>query len=289
MQFLLGHVIFASAFTLCLKWVQVRQRDDVITIGAINYITAAVLIAPEFLRLNDQVDAMAVATGSAMGACYFVAFFFVIYLIKWVGAASSAVVGSLSILFPIVVSAVIWNEVPSHLQWLGIGLALTALSVVGTARRNQKTTGSESPSHSTALSSTTIAALVIFFFLAGTSRLSQRAFGHLSVDHQRPVFLISAFGVATVCSIVLLLVRRRKPTRHELLVGFGLGSTNILHTHFLMKSLDLLPGYVVFPFASAGGLILTAAVATLLLKEQNSRQTIAGVSLAALALVLLNL
>lgn len=289
MHFLLGHVVFASAFTLCLKWVQVRKRDDVLTIGAINYITAAALIAPEFLSLEASVDSMAIATGSAMGACYFVAFFFVIYLIKWVGAASSAVVGSLSILFPIVVSATIWDEVPRTIQWVGIGLAVTALSIVATAKRQRIGSQKQASQTQPGLSTLTIAALVGFFFLAGTSRLSQRAFGHLSIDGQRPVFLISAFGVASVCSVIMLLIRRRKPTRNELLVGLGLGTTNILHTHFLIKSLDRLPGYVVFPFASAGGLILTAVVATLLLNEQNSRQTIFGVSLAALALVLLNL
>ena len=52
MIFLVFNIVFASAFMLAIKWVQIRQREDVITVGAINYIVAAVLIAPEFLH-ND--------------------------------------------------------------------------------------------------------------------------------------------------------------------------------------------------------------------------------------------
>ena len=47
---LLLNIIFASAFTLIIKWVQVRQREDICTVGPINYIVAAVLIAPQILR-----------------------------------------------------------------------------------------------------------------------------------------------------------------------------------------------------------------------------------------------
>ena len=51
--FLLFNVVFASAFTLIIKLVQVRKREDVITVGAINYIVAAVWIAPEFLYQSN--------------------------------------------------------------------------------------------------------------------------------------------------------------------------------------------------------------------------------------------
>ena len=37
--------MFASAFTLIIKWVQVRPRENICTVGPINYIVAAVLIA----------------------------------------------------------------------------------------------------------------------------------------------------------------------------------------------------------------------------------------------------
>lgn len=305
MIYLLGHIVFASAFTLCLKWIQTRGRQDVVSVGAINYITAALLIFPTFNATvsYSSVDTAAALTGATMGACYFAAFFFVIFLIKWVGAASSMVVGSLSILIPISIAALLWNEVPNAYQWVGISLAVGSLSLIGvakSARPASTTDGMQTESRTIAEAALTTSAASIqgvpkilpmllgFFVIAGSSRVAQRAFGHLSTEAHRPTFLFSAFAVAGVASIVLLLGRRKLLSGGEWCTGIALGTTNILHTHFLMRSLDRYPGYVVFPVASAGGLILTTFIATQLMGEQTSRQTRVGISMAVIALVLLN-
>ncbi len=82
---------------LIIKWAQLRNREDVIKIGAINYIAAAVLIAPHFFGQQfSEISPGAMWTGGSMGAIYFVAFFFAIYSIKVVGASSTTVVSVLS-------------------------------------------------------------------------------------------------------------------------------------------------------------------------------------------------
>ena len=157
-----------------------RNREDVITIGAINYIAAAVLIAPHFFAEQFfEISPGAMWTGGSMGAIYFVAFFFAIYSIKVVGASSTTVVSVLSILFPITVAAFVWDEIPNFQQMLGIGLALLALLLIG-IRTNRR------PSEKRAWLTPLI--LLGFFFLCGCSRLSQEAFKHVSVPEQRRHF-----------------------------------------------------------------------------------------------------
>lgn len=294
---LLGHIVFASAFTLCLKWVQVRRREDIVTAGAINYITAAVLSFANFYpqTKSQTIDTAAVLTGAAMGACYFTAYFFVIYLIKWVGAASSAVVGSLSILIPIAVAALVWQETPNAWQWAGIGLAIASLSLIGTSKsptNATQTTAAQKPNApidpATKRAKNVVLVLLGFFVIAGSSRLAQRAFGHLSTEEHRSTFLFSAFAVAGTASLILLVARRRMPRAAECSIGLALGATNIVHTRLLMKSLDQNPGYIVFPIASAGALIFTTIVASQFLGERNSPRTVLGISIAVVALVLLN-
>ncbi len=299
MIYLLGHIVFASAFTLGLKWVQMRGRENVVTVGAINYITAALLIFPRFhaVTSTSSVDTAAVGTGATMGACYFMAYFFVIYLIRSVGAASSTVVGSLSILFPISIAALLWKEVPNAWQWIGIVLALTSLCLIGRAKSAAQDLPADTsneevrkdinlalPLHA----KRTTLILIGFFIIAGCSRLAQRSFGHLSTEIHRPTFLFTAFAVAGTASLILLLVRKRWPIRGEWCIGIALGATNIVHTHFLMRSLDNHPGYLVFPIASAGGLIFTTLIATMLMGEQTSRRTRTGIGMATIALILLN-
>ncbi len=279
MTYLFLNVFFASAFTLLIKMVHNRNREDIVTVGAINYIVAALLVLPEFLA--DQVStisANAVATGGTMGTCYFITFFFVIHAIRRIGASSTTVIGGLSILFPIVCGAVLWNERPNTYQMAGIALAIAALSLIGRHDRAEV----EGRRWLTPI------ILVVFFLLAGVARLAQEAFNHGSDAGQRPTFLVTAFVCAAVPSIAILAYRKLPILLPELILGVAMGSANILQLHFTLKALQYLPGFIVFPVASAGCLILTALVATQLLDERLNRRTYVGITVASVALVLLN-
>ena len=138
MIFLVLNVIFASAFILFIKWAQVRGTEDVVTIGTVNYIVAAALIAPFYFTTDPEfVTGEAVLTGGTMGFCYFIAYFFVIYAIKWVGASSSTVISVLSISVPIGFGIFLWHEDPNGWQIAGIVLAVTSLSMIG-GHKNQE-------------------------------------------------------------------------------------------------------------------------------------------------------
>ncbi len=280
MIYLFLQVVFASSFTLIIKWAQLRNREDVITIGAINYIAAAVWIAPVFFTYSfTDVSPGAIWTGGSMGAIYFVAFFFAIYCIKVVGASSTTVVSVLSILFPITVAAFVWDEVPNQQQMLGIGLALLALLLIGIRR-------SKLPRESGAWLTPVI--LLGFFFLCGCSRLSQETFKHVSQPDQRATFVITAFAVAAVPSLLVLILRRKKINRTEFAVGLTLGLTNMLQTHLILNCLEFYPGFIVFPVVSAGAIVLTTVVATGMLQERLNLQTCTGIGLAVVALFMLH-
>jgi len=289
MVFLALNIVFASSFMLCIKWVQSRQREDLLTVGVVNYIVAAVLILPEFMIAlpGPGSPLNAILTGGVMGACYFIAFFFVMSAVRTTGASSTSVIGALSILLPISCGIFIWNETPHPLQSTGVVLAVLALSLVGSNRaQSQQATGSSGDSPPRRLMTSMI--LTVFFLLAGLSRLSQEAFKHESHPDHRPTFLFTAFAVAAIPSTVILIARRQRPTWRELTFGTLLGTANILQTHFILKSLHYFPGYIVFPASSAGGVLLTVIVATGLLGEKLNRKTCWGIGIAIISLVLLN-
>lgn len=288
MLFLLLNVVFASSFTLIIKWVQVRDREDIITVGAINYIVAAVWILPEFLQTEFTGDTSpALLSGGVMGGCYFVAYFFVIHAIRWIGAASASVVGALSILMPIGCGIVIWNEHPNTFQIVGVGLATASLLLISARQRSQPAATQDTPS-TERRTWVTPTILVSFFLLAGLSRLSQEAFKHESTAEHRPIFLLAAFVVAAVPSVILLIVRRRRISVTDFALGFAMGASNILQTHFILRALKDYAGFVVFPVSSAGGLMLVTLAATFLLGEYLDRRKWTGITLAVFALVLLN-
>ena len=285
MFYLLLNVIFASAFTLIIKWVQVRGREDVITVGAINYIVAAVWTVPEFMNSEISSEAVSAAwSGGAMGACYFIAYFFIIHAIRWIGAASATVIGALSILLPVGCGIMIWNEQPGAHQIIGIVLATLSLILISGRQKSP----TESDGTTETKSWIRPAVLIVFFLLAGSSRLAQEAFKHESSAEYRPVFLMTAFAVAAVPSVILLFARRRRITKTEFAMGFAMGASNILQTQFILYALNRFDGFIVFPVSSAGGLLLTTLIATGLLSERLDRRKTTGIAVAACALVLLN-
>ena len=276
--YLILQIVFSCAFTLVIKWSQNRSREDIITIGAVNYIAAALLILPEFLQSDIEVAApLAMWIGGSMGVCYFIAYFFVIYTIRHVGATSTTVVSVLSITVPMACAAVFWDEVPNGYQLAGIGLALIAMLMVGGRSKGQTV---DRPWLTPVI-------LMTFFALCGVSRLAQESFKHVCETDQRPTFLLAAFVAAAVPSVLLLLFRKQKIQHAELIFGVGLGTANILQLYFIIKSLQYLPGFIVFPFTSAGAVGLTTIVATQLLGERLNRRTRIGTTIAVFALFLL--
>lgn len=293
MLYLIANILFASAFMLCIKWAQVRAREDVLTIGAINYIVAAIWVLPEFIGNDvDSWSGSAIWTGALMGSSYFIAFFFVIHAIKYVGASSTTGIAVLSILVPIGCGVYIWGETPNEYQVIGVGLALFSLSLIGGKSKARGESDAATQADQAVASGKhpwlTPFVLVTFFLLAGASRLSQEAFKHVSTADQRPTFLMTAFALAAIPSIVILIVRRRRVLPIEVGFGFLMGASNVLQSHYMLKALEYYDGFIVFPVVSAGSLVLTTWVATWMLDERLSRRTVMGIVTATVALALLN-
>ena len=286
------YVVFSSIFTLCIKWVHVRGKEDIITAGAINYIVAALLIAPWFVIDGQQTgDVPAMVAGGSMGLMYFINFFFVIWCVRVVGASSTTVVGVLSMLIPIIYAAIVWSSTPHWVQAVGIAMALVSLILIGlkpdrqeVAVRNREIEGPKAVTFSRK------APLILggFFLLCGLSRIAQESFKYESVESQKPTFLLAAFVAAGIPSIVLLLWRRRKIVPMEVVVGIAMGIANASQIWFTLKTLQLIPGFIFFPVSSAGGIIFTMFVAVLWMDEKISRRALIGIAIAVVALTLMN-
>lgn len=70
-------------------------------------------------------------------------------------------------------------------------------------------------------------------------------------------------------------------------MGIALGTANIFQVHFILKALTHYDGFIVFPIASAGSLMLVTLVATRFMGEKLGQLTWIGISIACVALVLL--
>jgi len=64
--------------------------------------------------------------------------------------------------------------------------------------------------------------LFVFFLLCGFSRIAQETFKYESVIDQKPTFLLAAFTIAGIPSLILLIYRFRPILKMEFAIGIGL-------------------------------------------------------------------
>ena len=281
-----------SLFTLCIKWCQVRGRGDVIAVGSINYIVAALFMAMWFLIDGRQTgDVPAMIAGGSMGIVYFFAFFLISWCVREVGASVTSVISVLSMLIPIVFAAIAWDSRPSLVESVGVGLALVSLILITVKPKSEskKETANTKVQSKKSIKYLAILIPAGFFILSGLARIAQEAFKHVSPATEKPTFLFAGFVMSAIPSAIFLLARRRRLLRQEIGAGIVMGVANGCQVWFTLKALQEMPGFIFFPVSSAATILLTMAVAVWYFHEKLSRLTFVGIGLAVVALVMMNL
>jgi drug/metabolite transporter (DMT)-like permease len=105
----------------------------------------------------------------------------------------------------------------------------------------------------------------------------------------KPYLLALWFAVAAAIAIAALVQQRLRPRPADLPLGVLLGLVNVAGNFALLAALERLPGAVVFPATSAGGLVCVVLTSAALWNERMSRPALVGAALAVPALVLVNL
>ena len=278
MIYLVLNIILSSSFILTFRWLQ-QRADDILTVGAINYIIGGLFAAAVFFSQDDPAySTVSGFAGAANGTGYFVGFFLLLAIMTWKGAAITAVFTRLSILIPMAGGILIWQECPTRGQWLGISLGCLSLALIST--RGRQVASAKSPAY--------VPLIIVAFFLAsGGSRFVQEAFKHEGNQTEQPAYLLAVFGLAGLASLLMMVARRKGPTLTELTIGAFVGLANVLQVWCTLKALESYDGFVVFPVTSAGGLLFTAMVAVIFLHERLTRVSYGGIVMAVCSMALL--
>ena len=270
--------VVTSFFGLILKAADQKGHNS-IAVGSLNYSSGAIFSS--ILLLTDsgwEWHWNTVFIGSISGVFYFVAFCFLIRTLLQGGVAITLAIVRLSVVIPILFSIVIWHEIPNSLQILGIVTVCLALPFLSLGLGRQASRPVRG----------VLWILVALFITTGFCHLSPKVFSELAPQSQMSLYLFSLFVVSGVMGLVFIWTKSIQISFYDVQWSCLLGAINVAGTWLLVVTLKVLPGTIVFPFVSAGGLVLTTIVAILYWKEDVRVLSYIGIGLTLIAVVLVN-
>jgi drug/metabolite transporter (DMT)-like permease len=287
-----------------------RRQLDRTALLTVNY-ASAVGVAVLVLALGgrDVQGGLTLSVGLGVlgvgtGALLIAGFFALAWATEAAGMSLAIGVMRVSVVVPFLASWLVWGEVPTVAQGVGMTLAMGAFFLLA----HRRPTPAPAPAHASSpaggLAAETQATpsvdwyatgvLVLTFCLGGGVDVSMKAFQEgFGTQNSRVLFLLLAFGVAFLIGAAIVLwrgvVRDHWPTGRTLGWGLLLGVVNYGSLEFLLRAIEALPGPFVFPANNIAIMSLAALLGVTVWGEHLSRPNRIGLGLAVVALVLLGL
>jgi drug/metabolite transporter (DMT)-like permease len=279
-------VICTTCFGLCYKVVGHRGYHAPMVQLAMFTACSAVAAACG-MRAGGLVFHHWVAlAGLCGGICMSLAVYTFFVAMRQGGLAVGWACVNFGVVVPVLASMIVWHEIPSSRQLAGLALLLPCillfsdlhLQVTGDRRR------------------WAILVAIATILSGGSSvmvKVASELPNHLPTARAAGASIrlsYLAFAYATAAIVLLLNTERKRIAVRSFETAFGIamGMVNLAATWCLIQSLDSLPGIVVFPVKSAGGLVLTAIGAVVVWRERLTKRQVCGIALAAVSAVLIN-
>lgn len=244
-----------------------------------------------------------VGLGMGVGALLIAGFYILSYATDVAGMSLAIGVMRVSVVIPFLASWLVWDEVPSIPQGIGMGLAGAAFFLIAQKHRGPQPVGtglaqgSEGEPFVASVSDVdwhAFGVLALTFFAGGAVDLSMKWFEEgFGAGNSRVLFLLLSFGCAFLIGAIVVSVRALRggdwPGRRAIGWGVLLGVVNYGSLEFLLRAVAVLPGPFVFPANNIAIMVMAAGIGVYLWGEYLSWINRIGIGLAIVALVLLRL
>ncbi len=280
MLYLLLAILSSDSMTLALSFFRSRDGNRYgIILG--NYLTCILLA----LLLTPGDGSVLSGSGSTVGMGAVAGFFYVSALVlmqtsvQQNGAGLTSAFARLGLVISLLVSVLFFEERPAVLQFLGVGLVLAALVLI-----NNEGTGSAKKG---------FWLLLLTLLCSGGADAMSKVFEELGNPAENTRFFFWLFVTALLLTVCLALWERKRTGKRlvlrEFAAGAAVGVPNYFSSYLLLRSLQKLPAFLVFPVFSTGTILLVLAAGLLFFRERLTKRQCLGVGLILAALVLLNL
>ncbi len=271
---------FSLSVAQILKFVEVKDAR-VLQILVINYLIAVILssFSADWSDISNQVNLLPIWIHAAILGILFI-LNFVIYSksIDENGMGISIAAMRMSLVFPILLSLIFYNESISVYLIIGIILSFIALILlIPDLRKNNR------------IQFKFASLPVLLFIISGVTdsglKVFEQEFSFLVDESQ---FLSALFFFSFATGSIILLIRNQFNFKwKEILYGTVLGIVNLYSSFFILLALKEIPGSIVFPLANITIVFAGTFIGVYFWKDKILKRQWAGLLVASISIILL--
>lgn len=279
-------IISSSLVSIMMRVGEGRAKNN-ISMLSVNYFICMILSI--FYTGAGNLFQTGEGLSTAIGLGVINGFFYILSLVlfqnsvKQNGVVLSSIFMKLGIMMPLIISIVLFKEIPTMVQIIGFVIAIAAIVLINL---KDKYSGEvkKKPERKD------WAKIGLIFVLCGCGMADgmSKIYQELGTDRFEELFLVLTFVVAFILSILLIIVKKQKFTKAELLYGALLGVPNYYSARFLLKALGEIPAVVAYPTFSIGTIAVITLTGVIAFKEKITKRQMFAIGLIAIAVVLLN-
>jgi drug/metabolite transporter (DMT)-like permease len=283
---LIGSIILSTAFGQIMKWAVVR-RCSTAQVAAVNYVIAtATAAAVGYFARGLHFDLRILAIGLLGGVSYAVAIVSIFHVIRAAGIGITGTLMRLAVMGPVLGGIFLFNEMPTLMQWIGIGLTLISFFLLRPAAAPRG--GPSPPVERGRIGWLVLLNMALLVVTLGAGFLAWKMVPFYGCAGESWEFLCLLFGIPTLTCAAESGVRREGVLGAAIVIGVILGVTNVLSVSASLQGLRTIPSVLFFPVYSCGGVLLNALAAVVLWRERLTRLNGIGIAVVCLALVFMN-
>ncbi len=273
MLFLLLTVLCSTSIALILKYSDTKKGEPIVLLAG-NYLVAS-LIGLTLLIINDNkiFSIEALIFGAGLGLLFVLSFFAFAKAISFAGTGLATTSSRLSVIIPILLSIIIFNELPNELHLLGFLFTIVTFILFYFSVKENHRDGEGLLKY---------LFLVLLFFAI-------KVFKGWRPEQEESYFIFFIFFSAFIYTSSYIIIKKIKIENQTVMLGLILGVPNVLTTVFLLNALAILPAIVVFPLMNVGIILLTTLMAFWIWKEKLNRWGVLALVSGLLAILFLSL
>jgi len=271
--------ISCSALISIIMRIGTYKAKAKISMLAANYATCFIIAATtagfDSLFPGNPALPKTLLMGIFNGFVYLSAFLLLQRNMRTNGVVLSTTFSKLGLLVPMLVSVLLFGEMPSLLQAAGFVIAIAAIILINPSDKEEK--------------SSRVTGLVLLLIVCGTADAMNKVYNELGAAELSSQFLLYTFMSALVLCLMLMFYKKEKPGKYELIFGVLLGIPNYYSTGFVLRALTQLPAVIVYPTFSVGTILTVSLAGVLLFRERLKKQQWLALAIILVALALLNI